>query len=317
MRLLYAIYGLFAVLLIKAFIIEASHCDYSDRKYTCDCVLDESNQTVFVEERDKYTFATDQFLPAIKTLYYCQGRFQCKPNFASSQPSVAINTDNYMICFSDDSCLSNGGFEIASIKSFNEACIKNSCMYLKDLLKFNITNAVLEVGAYMCFKVGPKGLKAPYCLKPACKTFVAVEKLCVCNYEMRDCICSSYCQNLLTSSSHKTYALFISFGDVYTTKTTKGSFLHWIILIVLCIGLTILLIIFCRLCKVAVDPSCGNEVQNSEILRRILTTNVESGTPSASTTAKNSFSGIERSSPPPSYEQVLKDKCIEFKKSIA
>lgn len=310
--------GAFFLFLLKIHVSTASHCDASEREYSCDCIFEASNETVFVEESDKYNLSTDHFIPAIKSLHYCQGKFQCKPKFVPNQPSEAINTENYIICFSDDSCLSNGGFEVASLKGFNDVCIKNSCMYLKDLVEFNITNAVLEVDTYMCIKVGPNGLKAPYCLKPACKSFVAVEKLCVCNYEIRNCRCSSYCQNLLTSPSHKTYALFLSFGDVYTTKGDRGHFLHMVILIALCIGLTILLTIFCRLCKVAVDPSCGNEVQNTEILRRILTTTtVESGAPSVSTTAKTSFSAMERSSPPPTYEQVLKDKCIEFKKSVA
>lgn len=315
--LLYVLYKLFLILFMKTFVIAASHCIASDRQYKCDCIFESSNQTVLVEEIDKYNFSANNFMPALKSLHYCQGSFQCKPNFEVSQPPEAISSDNYIICFSDDSCLSNGGFEVASLRGFNEACIKNSCMYLKDLVEFNITNTELEVGAYMCIRVGPEGLKTPYCLKPACKSFVAVEKLCGCDYEIQNCKCSSYCQNLLTIPSQKTYALFLSFGDIYTTKNSKGSFLHWIVLFVLCIGLTILLIIFCRLCNVAFEPACGNEVQNAEILRRILVTNIESGPPTASTTAKNSFSAPERSSPPPSYEQVLKDKCIEFKKSIA
>lgn len=308
--------NVFLVLYAQTFVLASSHCDASDREYLCNCVFEPSNQTVFIEENGKYNLSSNHFVPAMKSLQYCQGSFQCKPNFIVKQPSEAISTESYIVCFNDDSCLSNGGFEIASLKGFSEACTKNSCMYLKDLMVFNITNAVMEVGVYMCIRVDPKDLKAPYCLKPACKSFVAIEKLCVCNYETRNCRCSSYCQNLLTSSSHKTYALFLSFGDIYTTKGNKGSFLHWIILFVLCIGLTILLIIFCRLCKAAVDPPCGNEVQNVEILRRILASNLESGPPSVSTTAKTSFSANDRCSPPPSYEQVLKDKCIEFKRSV-
>lgn len=311
------LYEIISVFFIETFVIAASHCTTSDRQYTCDCIFKTNNESVLAEETDDYNVTEANFMPALKSLHYCQGSFQCKPNFAVSQSPEVINSDNYIICFSDDSCLSNGGFEIASLRGFNEACIKNSCMYLKDLTEFNITNTELEVGAYMCIKVGSEGLKTPYCLKPACKSFVAIEKLCACDYEIQNCKCASYCHNSLAVSSQKTYALFVSFGDIYTTRTSKGSFLHWIILFVLCVGLAILLLIFCRLCNVAFEPACGNEVQNAEILRRILVTNVDSSPPTASTTAKNSFSAPERSSPPPSYEQVLKDKCIEFKKSVA
>ncbi|GFT90689.1 uncharacterized protein NPIL_143601 [Nephila pilipes] len=295
-------------------------CDAIDRKYLCDCLLEPSNTTVFFENNEQYNVSTDNFVPAIKSLQYCQGSFFCKPNFKPILPSEVINTDTYMICFSDDKCLSNGGHEIISVQGYSESCAKNSCMYLKDLLEFNITNDVLEVGTYSCIRVGPQGLKAPYCLKPACKSFVAVEKLCVCYHQGQNCSCSSYCEHLLTSISHKTYALFLSFGDIYITEGAKVTYFHWIVVTVLSIGLTFLLLIFCKLCEKAMDPStCGNQAQNVETIRRILASSLDSNVPSTSTSAKNSFSAVDRgsqSSPPPTYEQVLKDKCIEFKKSV-
>lgn len=291
----------------------ASYCDASDREYSCDCVYESSNETVLVVGNDSYNASADHFKPAIKSLQYCQGSFHCKPNFMSSQPSEMINTDTYIICFSDDSCLSNDGSELPSSRGFRDECVKNSCMYQKDLIEFNITNAVLEVGAYKCIKVGPEGLKVPYCLKPACKSFVAIEKLCVCNYDIRNCRCSSYCQNLLTSPSRKTYALFLSFGDVYTTNAYKGSFLRWIVLAVLCIGSVILLTIFYRICK-AQELDCDIEVQNTQILRHVRTSEMDTGSASSSA-AKDSFLRMEQSSPPPPYEEAIKAKCIEFKES--
>ncbi|GBM68016.1 hypothetical protein AVEN_75860-1 [Araneus ventricosus] len=310
-------------LFILLFLIHFSSClpcAATDRKYDCDCMLEPNNKTVVFENDEQYNVSTDNFVPAIKSLQYCQGSFFCKPNFKPIPPSEIINTNSYLICFSDDQCLTNGGYEISSLNGFGDSCFKSSCMYLKDLVQFNITNDVLEVGTYSCIKVGPQGLKAPYCLKPACKSFVAIEKLCVCHHQSRNCTCSSYCQYLQTSPSHKTYALFLSFGDIYVTEGAKVSYFHWIVITILSIGLTFLLLIFCKLCERALDPSTGNQAQSAETLRRILAANADSNLPSTSNTAKNSFSAPDsrdQSSPPPTYEQVLKDKCIEFKKSIA
>ncbi|KAF8782203.1 hypothetical protein HNY73_012523 [Argiope bruennichi] len=298
-----------------------SLCPPVDRRYECDCMLEPNNKTVVFENDEQYNISTDNFLPAIKSLQYCQGSFFCKPNFELAPPSEKINKNNFLICFSDDQCLTNGGYQVTPLDNLGDSCVKSSCMYLKDLVQLNITNDVLEVGTYSCIRVGPEGLKAPYCLKPACKSFVAIEKLCVCQHQSHRCSCGSYCQHLHTSPAHKTYALFLSFGDIYVIEGAKVSYFHWIVITILSLGLTFLLLIFCKLCEKALDPSVANQAQSAETLRRILAANADSNLPSTSNTAKNSFSAPadsrDQSSPPPTYEQVLKDKCIEFKKSIA
>ncbi|GIZ01098.1 uncharacterized protein CEXT_643121 [Caerostris extrusa] len=103
-----------------------------DRKYDCRCILEPNNRTVLFENDEQYNISSD-----------------------------AINTKSYMICFSDIECLSNGN-EMITVDGLTESCVKGSCMYLKDLLQFNITNDSLEVGTYSCFNVGLEGLKIPF-----------------------------------------------------------------------------------------------------------------------------------------------------------
>lgn len=258
-------------------LIITTPCEIPDRQYKCDSILQSNNRTVVFENADNAS--SNNFLSAIHSLKYCNGSFFCR---TKTRPNAIppINIGTHLLCFSDISCLLGGGVE--------HPC---TCMHLKDLHEYNITSDALT-GIYTCIKVGKESLEAPLCLKAACKGFAAIEKFCMCPNHSWNCTCHSYCEDL--SPSQGTYALFFSFGDIYVISGAKNYHLHWLVVFVLFIGLTFLLFTFCKLCESIQDTRRAPSSKSPSVEEH----------------------QIGRIPPPPSYEQVMKDKCIEFKKSV-
>ncbi|KAG8196774.1 hypothetical protein JTE90_014506 [Oedothorax gibbosus] len=276
MSFLHLLLGLF--LNVWSSVASSSSCQFPDRKFNCNCILKPNDQTVSFKDEDHYNASAKNFVPAIQSLKYCSGSFLCKTEKAPLIPP--INISNHLLCFSDVSCLLGEGL----------GC---SCTHLRDLLVFNMTNDSSETGIYTCIKVASEGPKKPYCLKAACRGFTAIEKWCICPNNSANCTCTSNCDNILNSPYQTTYALFFSFGDIYKLK--GSTYVHWMVVTALFVGLGFLLLTFCKLCERVVDTRRRSP--------SIKTTTVE-------------LHQVTHVPPPPTYEQVLKDKCVEFKKHV-
>ncbi|GIZ01096.1 uncharacterized protein CEXT_643111 [Caerostris extrusa] len=114
-------------------------------------------------------------------------------------------------------------------------------------------------------------------------------KICMC-YQSQNCSCSSYCNPLKSIVMYKTYALFLSFGDIYITEGAKfytsiGSWLQFypLVLHFCCLS-------FANFVRKAMDPNNTMQAHNIEVLRRMLAANIEPNGPSIVNTTSKCYS---------------------------